>query len=91
MILKLKKREPDVYPENLVSPVVLRRLGGIFGVDGGVGTPGQKDKPSCVGLSYQVQGEGDGGSGEEVGSAVIGAVAPGSSLRNYSRKSLGSG
>ena len=44
-----------------------------------------------MGLSYQVQGEGDGGSGEEVGSAVIGAVAPGSSLRNYSRKSLGSG
>ena len=81
--IKIKK-EPDDYPENLVSPVILQKLRRDFKINGSIGTPGQKDKPSYMSLSYQIQkGKKDGRSGEEIGSAVIKAITPGSSLRNY--------
>lgn len=81
--IKIKK-EPDDYPENLVSPVILQKLRRDFKINGSIGTPGQKDKLSYMSLSYQIQkGKKDGRSGEEICSAVIKAITPGSSLRNY--------
>ena len=55
-----------------------------FKIHGSVGGPDQKDKLSYVSLSYQISNaKSEGRSGAEICAAVIKAITPGSSLRNY--------
>ena len=78
------KKEIVEYPEKMGSPVIVQSLRRDFKINGSIGTPGQKDKLSYMSLSYQIQkGKKDGRSGEEICSAVIKAITPGSNLRNY--------